>query len=82
MFAGPRGILIADARVCLGRGCRVRHGEAWATGTGLELIYHSEEDGGGPQRPYCVEMRFVVKGASYDPALPCAIRNVHQPGGD
>lgn len=78
VLAGPRGIVIADALICVDGGRRVCHGEAFAVASGLELVYHSERDDRAPQQRYAVEVRFVVKGASYDPSLRCAVRGVHR----
>jgi len=78
VLAGPRGIVIADALISVDGGRRVCHGEAFATASGLELVYHSEHDAGAPQQRYAVEIRFVVKGARYHPSLHCTVRGVHR----
>lgn len=73
-FPGPHGIVIADARVWLAQGERVRHGEAFSTRSGVELVYYLEhdEDAAVPGRE--VAMRFVVRGARYDPGARYSLR--------
>lgn len=74
VFPGPRGIVIADARVQLRPGVRVRHGEAFETGSGIEFVFYREEDEAANDSPRCLEMRFVVRGARYDPDMAYRLR--------
>lgn len=66
VFPGPRGIVIADARVWLEQGERVRHGEAFSTRSGVELVFYREHDAADDTAAREVAMRFVVRGARYD----------------
>jgi hypothetical protein len=74
VFSGPRGIVIADARVQLSAGTRVRHGEAFASAAGVEFVFYQEEDGDADSEIRVLEMRFVVKGARYDGGTAYSLR--------
>lgn len=74
VFPGPRGIVIADAQVQLPTGTRVRHGEAFANASGVEFVFYQEDDAGPHAAERVLEMRFVVRGARYDPAAGYSLR--------
>ena len=81
VFAGPRGIVIADARVRLDAGVRVCRGAAFDTGSGIEFVLYREEHEIAGEREHALELRFVVKSAHYDAMALYSLRHETMDGG-
>ena len=75
VFAGPRGIVIADATVTLEAGERLRHGEAFETRVGIDFVVYPEPTTDGESPASIVNVRFVVRGARFDAQVDYRLRS-------
>ena len=79
VFAGPRGIVIADGTVALEAGERVRHGEAFETRSGIDFVFYPEPACGGEAPARVVNVRFVVRDARFDEQAQYRLRSEMAP---